>query len=108
MQPLSFPTADVQAAADRCRSVATLVDERMGTASTAAGEATPSWTGAYADDFDIAWPDTELSATELSGRLRSLAGELEDAIGAAAAENQRRAQLRADWDCQHAGPNEPC
>ena len=66
--------------------------------------ATATWSGVYADDFGIAWPDTELSATELSGRLRSLAGEIEDAIAEAAAENERRAGLRADWDCRQAGP----
>lgn len=108
MQPRSFPAADVQAAADRCRSVATLVDERMGTAPTAAGEAAAAWTGACADDFGITWPDTELSASELSGRPRPLAGELEGAIVAAAAENQRRAQRRVDWDRQHAGRGGPC
>ena len=67
-----------------------------------------AWTGVYADDFGIAWPDTELSATELSGRLRGLAGEIDDAIAEAAAENERRAGLRADWDCRQAGPGEPC
>ena len=108
MQPLPFPAAVAQAAADQCRAVATLVDEKMSVASTAAATATAAWTGVYADDFDIAWPDTELSATELSGRLRTLAGELEDAIAEAAAENERRAGLRADWDCRQAGPNEPC
>lgn len=108
MQPLPFPTAAVQAAAEQCRSMATLVDERMVLASTAAVDARAGWAGAYADDFGIAWPDSELSATELSGRLRTLAGELEDAIAEAAAENERRAGLRADWDCRRAGPNEPC
>ena len=108
MQPLPFPVAAAQAAADQCRAVATLVDEKMSVAATAAGTATDTWSGVYADDFGIAWPDTELSATELSGRLRSLAGEIEDAIAEAAAENERRAGLRADWDCRQAGPNEPC
>ena len=108
MQPLPFPAAAAQAAADQCRAVATLVDEKMSAASTAAATATATWTGVYADDFGIAWPDSELSATELSGRLRTLAGELEDAIAEAAAENERRAGLRADWDCRRAGPNEPC
>lgn len=108
MQPLSFPDAAVQAAADECRSVARMVDEKMAAASTAAGTATASWTGVYADDFDIAWPDTELSATELSERLRRLAGELEAAITAAADENTRRAGLRSTYDCERAHPNIPC
>ena len=108
MQPLPFPAAAAQAAADQCRAVATLVDEKMSAASTAAATATATWTGVFADDFGIAWPDSELSATDLSGRLRTLAGELEDAIAEAAAENERRAGLRANWDCRRAGPNEPC
>jgi uncharacterized protein YukE len=106
MQPLPFPTAAVQAAAEQCRSMATLVDERMVLASTAAVDARAGWAGAYADDFGIAWPDTELSATELPERLRRLAGELDDAVTAAADENTRRAGLRADWDCQH-DPDRP-
>jgi uncharacterized protein YukE len=108
MQPLAFPTAATQSAATACRSMARLVDEKVGAASTAAGAATPTWSGAYADDFDIAWPDTELSATELSERLRRLAGELEAAITAAADENTRREGLRSQYDCEHAGPNVPC
>jgi len=107
MQALPFPAAAAQAAADQCRAVATLVDEKMSAASTAAAT-TASWSGVYAVDFGIAWPDTEMSATELSGRLRTLAGQLEDAIAEAAAENERRAGLRADWDCRQAGPNRPC
>ena len=106
MQPLPFPTAAVRGAAEQCRSMATLVDERMSTASTAAGEARAGWSGVYADDFGIAWPDTELSATDLSERLRRLAGDLDDAADAAAEENERRAGLRAQWDCEH-DPNRP-
>jgi hypothetical protein len=66
------------------------------------------WSGVYADDFDIAWPDTELSATELTERLRRFAGQLDDAVGAAEAENRRRAALRAQYDCERAHPNIPC
>jgi hypothetical protein len=66
------------------------------------------WSGVYADDFDIAWPDTELSATELTERLRRFAGQLDDAVGAAEAENRRRADLRAQYDCERAHPNIPC
>lgn len=106
MQPLPFPTAAVQAAADQCRSMATLVDGRMAVASAAAVEARASWAGVYADDFGITWPDTETSATELSERLRRLAGELDDAIDAAAEENERRAGLRAQYDCEH-DPDRP-
>ncbi len=106
MQPLPFPTDAVVAAAEQCRSMATLVDERMLVASTAATEARAAWAGVYADDFGIAWPDTEMSATELSERLRRLAGDFDEAVGAAADENERRAGLRAEWDCQH-DPDRP-
>lgn len=98
MRPLPFPAATVQAAADECRATARLVDDKMDIASTAAGEARSAWTGVYADDFAIAWPNTEESAEELASRLRRLAGELEDAIGAAADENERRNRLRAEHD----------
>jgi uncharacterized protein YukE len=107
MQPLPFPVEAVRAAAEQCRTVATLVDEKVSTASTAAATAVGSWTGAYADDFGIAWPGTELSAAELVERLRTLAGQLDDAVDEAAAENERRAGLRAEWDCR-ARPGEPC
>lgn len=108
MRAISFPAAAVQAAADECRAAARLVDDKMDIASTAAGPARTSWSGVYADDFEIAWPNTEESATELAARLRRLAGELEDAITAAADENSRRADLRAAYDCQRTPGPQPC
>jgi hypothetical protein len=108
MQPVAFPTASVQAAAARCRSVARLVDEKMAAASMAAATARVTWSGAFADDFGIAWPDTEISATELVERLRRFAGQLDDAVDAAAAENRRRTDLRARHDCERTHPNQHC
>lgn len=108
MQAIPFPAAVVQAAADECRTTARLVDDKMDIASTAAGPARMSWTGVYAADFEIAWPNTEESASELATRLRRLAGELEDAITAAADENSRRARLRAEYDCQRPPGRQPC
>lgn len=107
MQPLPFPTADAQEAAAECRSMARLVDDKMLIASTAATDATATWRGVYADDFAIAWPDTEESASELSERLLRLAGELDDAITAAADENARREDLRTQYDWQLEHPNLP-
>jgi hypothetical protein len=98
MLPVWFPTSAAVAAAAECRSMARLVDEKMAIASNAATEARTRWEGAYARDFGIAWPDTELSATEVSERLRRLAGELEDAVATVAAENQRREALRQNYD----------
>jgi uncharacterized protein YukE len=108
MRTLPFPTATAQAAAAECRSVAQLVQDRMGAASTAAGAARATWSGVYADDFSIVWPDTETSATELVERLCRLAGDLDDAVDTAAAENRRRAGLRAQYDCERSHPNVPC
>lgn len=108
MRAIPLPTAVVQAAADECRATARLVDDKMDIASTAAIPARTSWTGVYAADFEIAWPNTEESAAELATRLRRLAGELEDAITAAADENSRRAGLRAEYDCQRASGPQPC
>ena len=45
-----------------------------------------------------AWPDTEMSATELIERLNRLAADIEAAAGAAVAENRRRAELRSELD----------
>lgn len=107
MQPLSFPTADVQAAAAALRSMARLVNDKMSIASGAATTARAKWRGVYADDFGIAWPDTEESATDLVERLNRLAGQLENAVTAAADENTRRAQMRADLDYRREHPRGP-
>lgn len=109
MQPLPFPTAAAQAAADSCRSVARLVHDKMDVAATAAFAARAGWSGVYADDFGIAWPDTEMSATDLVERLGRLARDFENAITAAKDENERRAGLRADYDCQqNRRAGQPC
>jgi uncharacterized protein YukE len=106
-QPLSFPTADVAAAAAECRSMARLITDKMSLASTAASAARTNWRGVYADDFGIAWPDTELSASELVERLNRLAGQLEGAIATVAEENTRREGLRSDLDYQRKHPRGP-
>ena len=107
MQDIDFPTAATRDAAAACRSMATLVDDKVGASSRAATTATATWRGVYADDFGIAWPDTEQSATDLAERLRRLAGELEDAITTAAAENRRRADLRQEYDRERSRANTP-
>ena len=87
--------------------MARLVDEKMAIASSAATEARTRWEGAYARDFGIAWPDTELSAAEVAERLRRLAGELEEAVATVAAENQRREALRQNYDAPAPEPPGP-
>jgi uncharacterized protein YukE len=107
MQAIDFPTAATQEAAAACRSMARLVDEKMSASSQAAATATAHWRGVFADDFGIAWPDTEQSATDLAERLRRLAGELTDAIATAEAENTRRQNLRAEYDRERSRANGP-
>jgi len=107
MQAIDFPTAATQEAAATCRSMAQLIDDKMGASNRAAATATAGWSGAYADDFGIAWPDTEQSATDLAERLRRLAGELTDAIATAEAENNRREGLRAEYDRERSRGNGP-
>jgi hypothetical protein len=98
MEPIPFPSDAAAAAAARCRSMAGLVNDKMTIASTAAGPARTGWTGGHADDFNVAWPDTEMSATELIERLNRVAADIEAAAGAAVAENRRRAELRSEFD----------
>jgi len=107
MLPVPFPTELAGPAAEQCRAVARLITEKMNAASDAAGTATPTWTGGHADDFDLVWPDTETSATELVQRLYRLAGEIDAAVSGAAAENRRRATLREEWDREHAPQEGP-
>lgn len=107
MEPVPFPTAAAQAAAAECRSMARLVDEKMGIVSAAATEARARWQGGYADDFGIAWPDTEQSGSDIADRLRLLAGQIEDALATVVAENRRRESLRQDYADERQRRNVP-
>jgi hypothetical protein len=98
MEPIPFPSAAAADAAAECRSMAGLVNDKITIASTAAGPARTGWTGGHADDFNIAWPDTEMSAGELVERLNRLAADIEAASAAAVSENHRRANLRSEFD----------
>ena len=97
MDPIPFPSAAAGDAAAECRAMASLVNDKMSVASTAAGTARSGWTGPHADDFNIAWPDTEMSASELVERLNRLASDIEAAASAAVAVNRRRADLRSEF-----------
>jgi hypothetical protein len=52
-------------------------------------------------------PDTAMSASELASRLLRLAAEIEAAIAGAVAENNRRANLRSDYDWKRTHPHGP-
>ena len=97
MQEIPFPAAAAAAAAAECRSLAKLIDDKMSAAVLAAIPLGPNWQGAYADDFKIAWPDTQMSSTDLVERLNRLAGDIEAGAQAAVAENRRRADLRSEF-----------
>jgi replicative DNA helicase len=79
----------------------------MPAVSGAARGATADWRGGYADDFGVVMPDTEMSASELAGRLLRLAAEIEAAITAAATENKHRADLRSQYDWERTHPRGP-
>jgi hypothetical protein len=97
MDDIPFPSGAAAAAAAECRAMAALVNDKMSASSTAAATARAGWTGPWADDFNIAWPDTEISASELVERLNRLAVDIEAAASAAVAENRRRADLRSEY-----------
>jgi hypothetical protein len=96
MQEIPFPAAAAAAAAAECRSLAKLIDDRMFAASLAAIPLGPDWQGAYAEDFKMAWPDTQMSGSDLVERLNRLASDIEAGAQAALAENRRRADLRSE------------
>jgi uncharacterized protein YukE len=97
MQEIPFPAAAAAAAAAECRTLAKLIDEKMSAATLAALPFGPNWQGAYADDFRIAWPDTQMSSTDLVERLNRLAADIEAGAQAAVVENRRRAELRSEF-----------
>lgn len=97
MQEIPFPAAAAAAAAAECRSLANLVGDKMLAASLAAIPLGPKWQGAYAEDFKIAWPDTEMSGSDLVERLNRLASDIEAGAQAAVAENRRREDLRSEF-----------
>ena len=107
MQPVPFPTGLAQCAADQARAAARVINEKMPVVSGAARSATADWRGGYADDFGLVMPDTEMSAFELASRLLRLVAEIEAAITAAAAENNRRANLRSQYDWERTHPRGP-
>ncbi|MGH3586189.1 MAG: hypothetical protein ACRDQ0_07670 [Pseudonocardia sp.] len=107
MQPVPFPTGLARCAADQARAAARVINEKMPVVSGAARRATAEWRGGYADDFGLVMPDTEVSASELASRLLRLAAEIDDAIAAAAAENNRRANLRSEYDWKRTHPRGP-
>jgi hypothetical protein len=100
-EPLPFDSARVSAAADACLRAAAALRTATAERHARAVTARARWLGRYRDQFDAELTHLEAEATALEDQLRRVAGTLTDALHAAWAENQRRAQRREEWDRLH-------
>lgn len=89
--PLDGPA--VAAAIDACTRAAALVVRLADARASAASVARRDWRGAARDHFDEAVARLDHDAAGLAADLGRLAG----ALGAAAAENRRRAEVALRW-----------
>src|SRR5688572_12976722 len=101
-QPVSFRFDLADAAAQACTNSAAALHEVTADRERRAAAAQAEWRGCFRDEFDRQLTRLSHEARPLEDRLRRLAGAIEAAADAAAAENLRRIGLRAEWDRQHA------
>jgi hypothetical protein len=97
MRPVSFPTADAEAAIEVCDRIAGLLNDHLLARPEFVGAARDGWEGACRDQFDETWRLQEVRLGGLKEDLQRLSGNIATAMENVRATNSVRTAQRVEY-----------
>jgi hypothetical protein len=107
LQAIWFPTATAQAAITACDHAAAVLATDLAQRPGQVADARDSWSGPHRREFDSSYATDFQRLHDVRERIVSLSRAIGGAVANVAAENQLRANRRADYDRDNAvsGPH---